>query len=528
MSVRSTACFITGRMSACTLHMFGECPCAKASASALGDPSLSSELLGSMDRDALLRHAVSPNGRLRLTPSDALLTDRQNHCRKCLNSLAKREADGRRLMTVDDLLASRGLADRIQGLAPFVPVSSEKRSQGLAARETRLRSHEEFLRAMSDPARFTARLLMNKDFHIDVHRAPVPRAGDLLNVRGPMAVAMPDRAPWDAASVARAAAFVCLLHATSVNYDDEFRREAAEALLAFVRSEALAGADETQDVRLERVREAALPVMARARSLEGWTAMLRLPSARALAAAFGAALAGEREAARLMNERLEGVRQETLELQLRRREEPRRREPPGDGYDVHYTHINMLMNKALSALAEDDVSEDADGYKEWFCESLKRAVVRLAGTHEGRESRSVFCHYLKMLDKDEHRSERDVFERVANRIRRLHSGNDDAMDILVSRVRDMFMKDAPSGRFSLACPHGRITRLLGVFDGLESDWAVGLSQGQVREYIGTFAAHVSRRGGTREEYLAKAREEFDKHFLDQWQHVVDEFALGFE
>ena len=214
MSVRSTACFVTGRMNACTLHMFGECPCAKASASALGDPSLSSELLGSMDREALLKHAESPLGRLRLTPSDALLTDRQNNCRKCLNSLAKREAEGSRLMTVDDLLASRGLVDCIRSLAPFVPVNPENHSQGLVARETRQRNHEEFLRAMSDPARFTASLLMNKDFAVDVHRASIPHASTLMAVRGPMAVATSDGAP-DAVSVALAAAFMGLLHATS-------------------------------------------------------------------------------------------------------------------------------------------------------------------------------------------------------------------------------------------------------------------------------------------------------------------------
>ena len=509
---RGDLCFVTGRRNS-TVHT-SDCALAKlgGEAAAAVQPPLSQAPLRDMGREEV-RDQIR-RGRVFRAPGDGDLKPHQKLCALCARRMAKRNRDGTPAgRTVGDIVASHGLAE--EATRPFPVTNERNRERGLRALQTRednLAAFARWVRGEPEP-RVDVRMLLLND-HGYAAKKGIPWIDTVLDT-GSRPFPVPGGRPFDAAAgfdeertllLARRMVCVCLLYLTAQHHADETRAEAARELLRVLRErpgfDGLRGAAGLLDGLTVSLHQ------------PGWADMLRSDGLREFhrrlsdaAAAYSAEVRAVRaaEAARLARI---GAARETRP----------------DPYDVHQTHMNSLGRRAAQALAHEAVDKNA--IAAWMEACLRR--IESGGGECGRLQMSFLKHYMTHLRRHRQTEEHGILCRVVARIHRLHSQTDDAFLILLSRVLDMYVRvpGSPPG-FSLVCPHGRVMRLLSVFDGLESGWVVGISEGQVRDYVGSVAAKISRDGGTREDYLKHVSDSFGDAFRERWRQVIDDFALGF-
>ena len=179
-------------------------------------------------------------------------------------------------------------------------------------------------------------------------------------------------------------------------------------------------------------------------------------------------------------------------------------------FDVHQDSINRLVASAVAALR---------AYKPETLQTL----IQLG--RPGRSDAQVLLLFRGHLSVT---SEIEVFDKVVSKIitdfghSRLEVAN--LTEILASQVRSAVTFWRPF--IATVCCHGRLTRVLSTFDGVDPDWKVGVTNTMVDEEIVELAVRVRAAGGSREDFLREARA--SAIYVGMAARKVRDMSLGFE
>ena len=182
-------------------------------------------------------------------------------------------------------------------------------------------------------------------------------------------------------------------------------------------------------------------------------------------------------------------------------------------FDVHQRSINRLVAGAMAALR---------AYKPMRVEAL----IEL-GRPSGSDAQ-VLLKFREHLSARSVTSEIEVFERVVSKIitdfghSRLEVAN--LTEILASQVRSAVTQWTPV--ITTVCRHGRLTRVLSTFDGVDPNWKVGVTNTLADDEVVALAVRVRAAGGSREDFLREARA--SAIHAGMAAHKVLDMSMGFD